>query len=87
MSDIEHDRRRPSKDALKRIARELQSVGVKYEDLDKLDTRLDPGTQEWASEHPEVKMMLRKMRESGGSMSELLKAIEEVLQKRERRRD
>jgi transcriptional regulator with XRE-family HTH domain len=37
-SDIEHDRRRPSQDVLKRIAKALRSVGATYETLDLLST-------------------------------------------------
>ena len=85
LSDIEHDRRRPSGDVLRKIALELRSVDATYEDLDKLDTRFDSGTQEWASENPEAKMMLRMARESGQPMADVLKELERILKQSRRR--
>lgn len=85
LSDIEHDRRRPSKDVLERIAHELRSVGATYDGLDKLDTRFDADTQEWAAETPEAKTMLRLARESGRPMADVLKQLERVLKKQEER--
>ena len=86
LSDIEHDRRRPSKEVLQKIAHELRSVGATYEELDKLDTRFDPGTQEWAAATPEAKMMLRLARESGQPMADVLKELERVLKNQRGRR-
>jgi transcriptional regulator with XRE-family HTH domain len=83
LSDIEHDRRRPSKEVLERITHELRSVGATYEGLDKLDTRFDADTQEWAAETPEAKTMLRLARESGQSMADVIKQLERVLKKKQ----
>jgi transcriptional regulator with XRE-family HTH domain len=58
-SDIEHDRRRPSRDLLQKIAAELVAVGATYEALLRLDTRVDPEVQRIATEMPEARDMLR----------------------------
>lgn len=80
LSDIERDRRRPSKELLKKIARELQGVGVTHASLDRLDARFESDLQEWASETPEVRILLRKVKESGRPIAEILKHLEQVLQ-------
>ena len=80
LSDIEHDRRRPSKDLLKRIARELQPVGVTLESLERLDARFESDLQEWASQTPEVRLMLRAIKESGVPVADVLKDLEGMLE-------
>jgi len=82
LSDIEHNRRRPSKELLKRIARGLRPAGGTYEGLQRLDTRFESDLQEWASQTPEVKRILRAVKESGRSAAEVLKDLEDMLQKR-----
>ncbi len=79
LSDIERDRRRPSKELLKTIARELQGVGATHAGLDRLDARFESDLQEWASETPEVRILLRKVKESGRPVSEFLKLLEKHL--------
>ena len=79
LSDIERDRRRPSKGLLQRIARELQGVGATYESLDRHDTRFERDLQEWVSETPEVRRLLRTVKESGQPVSEVLKELERLL--------
>jgi transcriptional regulator with XRE-family HTH domain len=76
LSDIERDRRRPSKELLKSIASELQDVGATHAGLDRLDARFESDLQEWASETPEVRILLRKIKESGRPVSEFLKLVE-----------
>jgi transcriptional regulator with XRE-family HTH domain len=82
LSDIEHDRRRPSKELLKKIARGLRPVGATHEGLQRLDTRFESDLQEWASQTPEVKRILRAVKESGRPAVEVLKDLEDILQKR-----
>ncbi len=79
LSDIERDRRRPSKELLKTIARELHQVGATHASLDRLDARFESDLQEWASETPEVRILLRKIKESGRPVSEFLKLLESQL--------
>jgi transcriptional regulator with XRE-family HTH domain len=81
LSDIERDRRRPSKDLLKRIARELHTTGATHEGLERLDARFESDLQEWASRTPEVRLMLRAVKESGRPVAEVLKDLEGMLQK------
>ncbi|HEY2955874.1 MAG TPA: helix-turn-helix transcriptional regulator [Candidatus Eisenbacteria bacterium] len=90
LSDIEHDRRRPSKELLKKIAHELRSVGATYEALDKLDPRPEKDVREWAAETPEARTMLRMARdatESGRPMADVLKKLERALKQRRGRGD
>jgi transcriptional regulator with XRE-family HTH domain len=81
LSDIEHDRRHPSAEALARIAAELKHVGVTYQALDRLLPRLEPEMQEWVAETPEVRQMLRAVRESRRNPREVLRDIEEMLKR------
>jgi transcriptional regulator with XRE-family HTH domain len=81
LSDIEHNRRRPSAEALARIAAELKHVGVTYPALDRLMPRLEPEMQEWVAETPEVRQMLRAVRASKRNPREVLKDIQEMLKR------
>ena len=79
LSDIELDRRRPSKDLLKRIARELRPVGGTHKDLERLDARFEADLQEWVLQNPEVRLMLRRIKESGRPAGDVLKKVERIL--------
>ncbi len=76
VSDIEHDRRRPSDDVLKKIAHELRGVGATFEALDKLNSRLDRDLQAWVADNPAVRQMLRQVKQSGRDPREILKQLE-----------
>lgn len=77
VSDIEHDRRRPSDDVLKRIVRELRHVGATHEGLDQLNTRLERDLQNWVANTPSVRHMLRQVKQSGRDPKDILKQLEE----------
>ncbi len=79
LSDIEHNRRRPSAEALARIAAELRHVGVTYPALDRLMPRLEPEMQEWVAATPEVRQMLRAVRASKRNPQDVLRDIQEML--------
>jgi len=79
LSDIELDRRRPSKDLLKRIARELRPVGGTHRHLERLDARFEADLQEWVMQNPEVRLMLRRVKESGRPAAEVLRKVERLL--------
>jgi transcriptional regulator with XRE-family HTH domain len=81
LSDIEHDRRRPSKALLEKLVGELESAGATHAGLDRLDARFESDLQEWAAATPEVRVLLRKVKESGQPISEVLLALERILQK------
>ena len=85
LSDVELDRRRPSKYLLKRIARELKSVGGTHKDLERLDARFESDLQEWVMQNPEVRLMLRRVKESGRPVGDVLKKVERMLQTGKRR--
>jgi transcriptional regulator with XRE-family HTH domain len=81
LSDIERDRRRPSKVLLAKLVRQLDSVGATYEGLDRLDARFERDLEEWVAATPEVRALLRKVKESGRPVAEVLKATERLLQR------
>jgi transcriptional regulator with XRE-family HTH domain len=76
LSDIEHDRRRPSEQLLRKIAFALREGGATFESLERLWTGLDAETQEWASSTPGVRALLRLVRESGREPREILRVLE-----------
>src|SRR5262249_11876703 len=79
LSDIEHNRRRPSKELLEKIVNHLKHVGATYESLDRLNTRLEPEIQRWVSEQPAARQLLRKVKESGQDPRDVLRKLEQVL--------
>ena len=81
LSDIERDRRRPSKGLLVKLVGQLKSVGATHAGLDRLDARFESDLQEWASATPDVRRLLRWIKESGRSVPEVLKDLERLLQK------
>jgi transcriptional regulator with XRE-family HTH domain len=84
LSDIEHDRRRPSEALLRRIAKRLKGVGATLAGLERYATGLDPTLQEWVRTTPGARALLRKLLELSrdGDPHELLPAIEAVLQRK-----
>jgi transcriptional regulator with XRE-family HTH domain len=85
LSDIEHDRRRPSEEKLRQIAEKLKPVGATYDGLERLITRLDQEIRGWADATPGARALLRKLRESGRDPREVLREIEEA-EKRNRKK-
>jgi len=84
-SDIEHGRRMPSEDVLKRTAKALERVGATYEGLKELDTRLDRDLQKWVQKNDAARALLRESKDSGRPVAELLeefRARQEAHQKR-----
>jgi transcriptional regulator with XRE-family HTH domain len=81
LSDIEHDRRRPSKELLKKIVSELQTAGATHAGLDRLDARFESDLAEWAASTPEVRILLRKVKESGLPIADVIKAVERTVQR------
>jgi transcriptional regulator with XRE-family HTH domain len=78
LSDIEHNRRRPSEKLLQKIAHELRSVGTTFASLEILVTGLDRETREWAATTPGARAVLRRVLESGRSPSEVLRALDKT---------
>jgi transcriptional regulator with XRE-family HTH domain len=77
LSDIEHNRRRPSQKLLRGIARKLRCVGATFDALDHLRTGIDPETREWAGSTPGVRKLLRAVKDSGSHPHEILRFLEE----------
>ena len=78
-SDIEHGRRRPSLELLRKIAEELRAVGGDYDSLVRLDTRIEPEISEWVGRTPAARQMLRKVRDSKKDPEDILRALEKIL--------
>jgi transcriptional regulator with XRE-family HTH domain len=79
LSDIEHNRRRPSDDLLRRIARALRKAGATYESLDHLATGMDSDIREWAASTPGVRRLLRTLKQSGQHPLKILPALEKAV--------
>ena len=79
LSDIEHNRRRPSEKLLRDIAYELRGMGATFEALELHLTGIDSKTREWAGVTPGARVLFRKVRESGLRMPDLLLALERVI--------
>ena len=80
LSDIERDRRRPSEEVLRRIARQLP--GTSYEELDTLSTTLERDLQRMVAETPEARQLLRTVFESKRDPREVLRELQKNLSKR-----
>lgn len=79
LSDIEHSRRRPSEDLLRKLAHALGKGGTTLESFEHLATGLDPDTREWAASTPGVRQLLKTLKQSGQDPLEILPALEEVI--------
>jgi len=84
LSDIEHNRRRPSEQLLRRIASELSHVGATFESLEQLVTGVDPATRDWVASTPGVRALLRTILESGRSPQEIIEILEKSFRTRRR---
>jgi transcriptional regulator with XRE-family HTH domain len=82
LSDIEHNRRRPSDDLLRKIARSLRKTGATFEALEHLATGLDPDTREWAASTPGVRKLLRTLRQSGQHPLDILPTLEKAVERK-----
>src|SRR5438093_1493587 len=79
LSDIEHNRRRPSENLLRRITHELRDVGATFESLERLATGIDPEAREWVTSTPGPRAVLRRVVESGLDPEDLLRTLERII--------
>lgn len=79
LSDIEHDRRRPSEQLLRTICTELRTAGATFESLESLVTGIDPETRDWIAATPGVRRLLRAVRESGREPNDILRDLAPLL--------
>lgn len=79
MSDIEHNRRRPSEKLLHKITEKLRKTGVTYASLEKLLSGIDAETREWAASTPGTRALLRRLLEADMDPQEIHRALEKVL--------
>jgi transcriptional regulator with XRE-family HTH domain len=79
MSDIEHNRRRPSEKLLRKIADKLRKTGATYESLEALLSGIDAKTREWAASTPGARTLLRRLLEADVDPQEIRRALEQLL--------
>ncbi len=80
LSDIEHDRRNPTEENLRKIAAKLsQRVAVTYEELRALSARLETDLQQLVQQTPEVGQLLREVKETGRPVRDVLRELQEHL--------
>jgi transcriptional regulator with XRE-family HTH domain len=79
LSDIEHNRRRPSEALLQRMALKLRKVGATFEALEQLISGIDTKTREWAATTPGARALLRRLLESDRDPQEIHRALEKLL--------
>lgn len=79
ISDIEHNRRRPSEKLLRRIAEKLRKTGATYESLERLLSGIDSETREWAASTPGARALLRRLLEAEMDPQEVHLALEKLL--------
>lgn len=79
LSDIEHNRRRPSEKLLRKLADRLRNVGATYDSLEKLISGIDTETREWAATTPGARALLRRLLEADRDPQQIQKALEKLL--------
>jgi transcriptional regulator with XRE-family HTH domain len=79
LSDIEHNRRRPSEKLLRKIADKLKKVGGTYDSLEKLISGIDSKTREWAATTPGARALLRMLLEAERDPQDIHRALEKLI--------
>jgi transcriptional regulator with XRE-family HTH domain len=79
LSDIEHNRRRPSEKLLRKIADKLRKVGATYDSLEQLISGIDTKTREWAASTPGARTLLRRLLEADRDPQEIHRALEKLI--------
>ena len=79
LSDIEHNRRRPSEALLAGLAYELRGGGTTFSELEVHLTGIDAKTVAWASITPGVRKLFRTVRESGVRPLALLRPLKRAI--------
>jgi len=79
LSDIEHNRRRPSEKLLRKVADKLRKAGATYESLAQLTSGIDSETREWAAKTPGARALLRRLLEADIDPQEIHHALEKLL--------
>ncbi|HLQ67562.1 MAG TPA: helix-turn-helix transcriptional regulator [Candidatus Limnocylindrales bacterium] len=79
LSDIEHNRRRPSEKLLRKIAGRLRKVGATYESMEGLISGIDAETREWAASTPGARALLRRLLDADMDPREIQRALEKLI--------
>ena len=81
-SDIEHGRRVPTDDLLRKIAELLgRRIPVTYEDLRNLSARIEPDLDDMVRQTPEVNQLLRQVKETGRPAGEVIRELQAQLRR------
>lgn len=84
LSDIEHDRRVPTDEVLRRIADALgRRVAVTFETLQRLSTRLGSDVEQMVQQTPEVGQLLREVKQSGRPVGDVIRDLQRHLRSRQ----
>jgi len=86
LSDIEHNRRRPSEKLLRKISDKLRKVGATYESLERLISGIDAKTREWAASTPGARALLRRLLDTDQDPRKIHRALEKLLGPRRKRK-
>jgi transcriptional regulator with XRE-family HTH domain len=86
LSDIEHNRRRPSEKLLRKLADKLRKVGATYDSLEKLISGIDYVTREWAATTPGARALLRRLLDADREQQAIQKAMEKLLGPRRKKK-
>ena len=81
-SDIEHDRRVPTDDVLRKMADMLGlRVNTTFEALRSVSPRLDADVRDLLQKSPEANQLLREVRQTGRPIGDVIRQLQEHLRK------
>lgn len=81
-SDIEHDRRVPTDDVLRRTAEILgRRVNTNFEVLRGISPRLDAEVRDVLEKSPEANQLLREVKKTGRPIGEVIRELQEHLRR------
>lgn len=81
-SDIEHDRRVPTEDVLRKTADLLgRRVSITYQALRDISPRIDTDLRDLLQQTPEVNQLLRQVKQTGRPAGEVIRQLQEHLRK------
>lgn len=87
-SDIEHNRRVPTDELLRKTAKILnRKLPVTYEALRKLSARIETDLQQLVQQTPEVNQLLREVKQTGRPASEVIRELQEHLRRQRESED
>ena len=81
-SDIEHNRRVPTDDILRKTAEVLgRRISVTFDDLRNLSARIEPDLHDLVRRTPEVNQLLRQVKQTGRPAGEVIRQLQDQLRR------